>query len=88
MKHGQIKVAELWVTRSQPNFKHWWKIWDGKTVRDIYFTDDNPMVVTLANSSAMESLKNAAWIVNPKGDMIRTEVAGRTIDIYHVISKP
>ena len=79
--HGQIKdifkTAELHTTWAQPAFKHWFKVYCfiTKQIFDLYFRDDQPMLVTLNGES---------FIVSPLNrEMITTE----KVQIYHTSSK-
>lgn len=75
--HGQLKdifkTAVLHKTWRQPMFKHWFKVYCfiSKQTFDIYFSDDQPMLVCLNGET---------FIVSPRRrEIITTE----KVQIYH-----
>lgn len=73
--HGNIKKASLHGSLSQPDFKHWWKVYDGTATADIYFTDDNPLLVVVGSGF---------YIVDPTNG---GGIKDANVVIYHVASK-
>jgi hypothetical protein len=73
--HGNIKKAILHGSSTQPLFKHWWKVYDGTATADIYFTDDNPLLVVLGDKF---------YVVDPANT---GDIKDESVVIYHVVSK-
>ena len=73
MLHGKIEIAELCRSWVLPAFRHWWKVWDGSTIYDIYFDSDDAKIVKVGDK---------VYLVDPTKGLIRD---GK-IDIYPVSS--